>query len=195
MQPAVVAARGTGRPGASRSQGGADGLSAARARKGQRPPYGVVVVVVALAGGHLRGAQANLFSRGLSVRYVKNILAGSFRAMIRQATADGFVTQDPFAGLKWPKPRTPEPDPYTPDERTRIIRWFAEKEFSFKTGRATEPAASAASCISCVRVCPLLDRSATFGSCWPPMARPGPRPWSSARTPLALLVGVRGSED
>ena len=108
MQPAVVAARGTGRPGASRSHGGADGLSAARARKGQRPPCGVVVVVVALAGGHLRGVQANLFSRGLSVRYVKNILAGSFRAMIRQATTDGFVTQDPFAGLKWPKPRTPE---------------------------------------------------------------------------------------
>jgi integrase len=91
-----------------------------------------------LKPGDLRGAQADLFSRGLSVRYVKNILAGSFRAMIRQATADGFVTQDPFAGLKWPKPRTPEPDPYTPDERTRIIRWFAEKAFSFKAGRATE---------------------------------------------------------
>ena len=72
------------------------------------------------------------------MRYVKNILAGSFRAMIRQATADGFVTQDPFAGLKWPKPRTPEPDPFTAEERTRIIRWFAEKEFSFYAGRATE---------------------------------------------------------
>ena len=86
----------------------------------------------------LRGVQAELFARGLSVRYVKNILAGSFRAMIRQATADGFVTQDPFAGLKWPKPRTPEPDPFTAEERTRIIRWFAEKEFSFYAGRATE---------------------------------------------------------
>ena len=58
--------------------------------------------------------------------------------MIRQATADGFVTQDPFAGLKWPKPRTPEPDPFTAEERTRMIRWFAEKEFSFYAGRATE---------------------------------------------------------
>jgi integrase len=84
----------------------------------------------------LRGVQAELFSRGLSVRYVKNILAGSLRAMIQQATADGFVTQDPFAGLKWPKPTTPEPDPFTAGERTRILRWFAEREFSFNAGRA-----------------------------------------------------------
>jgi integrase len=85
----------------------------------------------------LRGVQAELFARGLSVRYVKNILAGSFRAMIRQATADGLVTQDPFAGLKWPKATTPEPDPFTADERTRILRWFAEREFSFNAGGAT----------------------------------------------------------
>ena len=42
----------------------------------------------------LRGLQAELFSRGLSVRYVKNILAGSFRAMMRDAMADGLVNSD-----------------------------------------------------------------------------------------------------
>ena len=83
----------------------------------------------------IRGLQAELFSRGLSVRYAKNILAGSFRALIRQATADDLVIGDPFAGLKWPKPTAPEPDPFIPDERARIIRWFAEKVFRFAAGR------------------------------------------------------------
>jgi integrase len=84
----------------------------------------------------VRGAQLELLSRNLSVRYVKNILAGSFRAMVRQAIVDGIVTRDPFAGLKWPKPKTPEPDPFTREERTRILDWFACRQFSFHAGRA-----------------------------------------------------------
>ena len=86
----------------------------------------------------LRGLQAELFSGGLSVRYVKNILGGSFRAMVRDAMTDGIVTRDPFAALKWPKPKTPEPDPFTPEERTRVLDWFARRVFSFNAGRATE---------------------------------------------------------
>ena len=86
----------------------------------------------------LRGLQAELFSRGLSVRYVKNILAGSFRAMVRDVMTDGIVTRDPFVALKWPKPKTPEPDPFTPDERTRVLDWFARRVFSFNAGRARE---------------------------------------------------------
>jgi len=36
------------------------------------------------------------------------------------------------------------------------------------------------------------NRSAALGSRWPPMARLGPRPWSSARTPLAPLLWEYG---
>jgi len=43
------------------------------------------------------------------VRYVKNIISGSFRAMVRDAMTDGIITRSAFAALKWPKPKTPEP--------------------------------------------------------------------------------------
>jgi integrase len=88
-----------------------------------------------LRPSHVRGLQAELLSKGLSPKYVKNILSGSFRAMVRQATADEFVTRDIFLGLKWPTWEPPEPDPFTPDERTRIINWFRNKRFGFHPGR------------------------------------------------------------
>ena len=68
----------------------------------------------------VRGLQAELLSRGLSVKYVKNIISGSFRAMIQQAKVDELVTRDIFAGLRWPRWRPPEPDPFTPDERPHL---------------------------------------------------------------------------
>ena len=95
------------------------------------------VVLSELKPGDVRGLQAELFSRRLSVRYVKNIIAGSFRAMIRDAMTDGIVARDVFSSLKWPKPKTPEPDPFTDDERTRILHWFAHRLFSFNAGQAT----------------------------------------------------------
>jgi hypothetical protein len=39
----------------------------------------------------VRGVQAELLESGLSVKYVRNILSGSFRAMIRQAVIDEHV--------------------------------------------------------------------------------------------------------
>jgi integrase len=82
----------------------------------------------------VRGLQAELLSRGLSVRYVKNILAGSFRAMVRQAMVDEEAIRDPFTGLRWPKPKIPEPDPFTPHERVQILEWFRQRLFRFSTG-------------------------------------------------------------
>ena len=76
-----------------------------------------------------RGLQAELLSRGLSVKYVKNIMSGSFRAMIQQAKVDELVTRDIFAGLRWPRWRPPEPDPFTPDERGRILEWFRTRTY------------------------------------------------------------------
>jgi integrase len=85
----------------------------------------------------VRGLQAELLSRGLSVKFVKNIISGSFRAMIQQAKVDDLVTRDIFAGLKWPKWNPPKPDPFTAEERSRIVEWFGRKLFGFHPGRAT----------------------------------------------------------
>ncbi len=93
------------------------------------------VALADLRPSHVRGLQAELLSKGLSPKYVKNILSGSFRAMIRQAAADEFVTRDIFVGLKWPTWEPPEPDPFAPDERTRIVDWFKNKRFGFHPGQ------------------------------------------------------------
>jgi integrase len=83
---------------------------------------------------HIRGLQAELLSKGLSTKTVKNIISGSFRAMIQQAVVGELVTRDLFLGLKWPKWRPPEPDPFTPGERDGIIDWFRTKRFGFHAG-------------------------------------------------------------
>jgi integrase len=68
----------------------------------------------------------------LSVKTVRNILGGSFRAMLRQARKDGLLTRERLADLmdlEWPTYAPPEPDPFTADERARIIGWFATRTF------------------------------------------------------------------
>src|SRR4029450_2576804 len=69
-------------------------------RLGRRP-------LAALRPSDARGLQAELLTSGLSVKYVKNILSGSFRALLRQAHIDELVTRDCFAGLTWPKAKRP----------------------------------------------------------------------------------------
>src|SRR5262249_56589515 len=76
------------------------------------------------------GVRAQLLKRGLSLKYVKNILAGSFKAMIRDAReVDRVVTFDPFVGVRWGRITVPGPEPFLADERTRILRWFERKQF------------------------------------------------------------------
>lgn len=87
-----------------------------------------------LRPAHVRGLQAELIAAKLSPKTVKNIISGSFRAMIQQAIVDELVTRDLFLGLKWPKWRPPEPHPFTSDERDRIIDWFRRKRFGFHAG-------------------------------------------------------------
>ena len=83
---------------------------------------------------HVRGLQAELLSKRLSPKTVKNIISGSFRAMIQHAVVDELVTKDLFLGLKWPKWKPPEPDPFLPEERDRIIEWFRTTRFGFHAG-------------------------------------------------------------
>jgi len=64
---------------------------------------------------------------------------------LRQLQGDGarrddgrIITRSAFAALKWPKPKTPEPDPFTSEERSRILGWFRHRLFSFNAGRSTQ---------------------------------------------------------
>jgi len=96
-----------------------------------------------LKPAHIRGLQAELLSQPkkkgtgtLSPKYVKNILSGSFQAMIRDALVDDLVNANLFVGLKWPACELPEPDPFSAQEVDKILKWFRQKRWSFHAGRA-----------------------------------------------------------
>jgi integrase len=73
----------------------------------------------------------------LAVKTVRNILAGSLRAMLRQARKDGLLTRERFSDLmdlEWPKAATPKPDPFTADECRRLLGWFETRVFRVPAG-------------------------------------------------------------
>jgi len=58
-----------------------------------------------------------LEERGLKLKTCRNIIDGTFRAMIRDArVVDYLIDKDPFAALKWPRTENTEPDPFTEKE-------------------------------------------------------------------------------
>ena len=73
----------------------------------------------------------------LSAKTVKNIIGASLRAMLRQARADEVLGRDVFAGYEWPKGQTPKADPFTPEERGRLLAWFLAKTFRVHAGPGT----------------------------------------------------------
>jgi integrase len=81
------------------------------------------------------GLRLQLLQRGLSLKYVKNIIGGSFKAMLRDARAiDRVVMLDPFVGVRWGRAVVPGPEPFTAEERSRILAWFERKRFGFHCG-------------------------------------------------------------
>ena len=72
-----------------------------------------------------------LHEKGLSLKSVRNVIDASFRAMYRDARTVDYMPElegkDPFAVLKWPRVRTPKPDPFTEAERSTIIEYFRTK--------------------------------------------------------------------
>jgi integrase len=72
-----------------------------------------------------------LLAQGLSVKTARNIVDGTFRAMWRDAMKKGLVDKNPFALLDWPRQPRHRPDPFTVEERDRIIKWWADNDFFF----------------------------------------------------------------
>ena len=66
--------------------------------------------------------------RKLAIKTAKNIINGSFRACYRDARRidrlPGLVGDNPFADLTWPRMRTKDPDPFSEDERDKILEHF-----------------------------------------------------------------------
>lgn len=97
------------------------------------------VAIADLSPRDILGVRGELLNDGLSVKYVKNILGASFKAMIRDAREiDRVLERDPFVGVRWPRVEVPGPDPLTPTERARILRWFEVRRFSFHAGGSTD---------------------------------------------------------
>jgi len=66
---------------------------------------------------------------GLSLKSCRNIIDGTFRAMMRDARAEkpSLGLTDHFANLKWKRLPTSKPDPFTAEERDVILNHFRAK--------------------------------------------------------------------
>jgi integrase len=85
----------------------------------------------------------------LSRKYVRNILGASLRAMVRAANDDGLFESrpNPYASQRWRNwPRTAErdeggeADPFSPEDRDRILSWFRERTYGVHNRAHAHPA-------------------------------------------------------
>lgn len=67
--------------------------------------------------------QQAMLSRGIGIGYAK-FLATALAAPLKQAYREGLIPQVPTNGIRWPRRRSKNPDPYTPREMRRMINWF-----------------------------------------------------------------------
>ena len=89
--------------------------------------------LAALATRDLNEFRLALLKRGLAVKTCRNIIDASFRAMYRDARLEIEELQgkDPFIDIQWPRLPKKRPDPFTADERDRIIDWYIKNDFFY----------------------------------------------------------------
>jgi integrase len=87
----------------------------------------------ALQTGDLVEFRAALLSKGLTVKTARNVIDSSFRAMYRDARGDYRELQgyDPFLSVQWPRSQRQRPDPFTAEERDRIIDYWLYNDFFY----------------------------------------------------------------
>jgi integrase len=78
---------------------------------------------------HLEDLRGSLRQRKLSEKTIRNVIDGSFRAMVRDADQDDIPTSFPFPKLRWPEKLVPGPSPFSAEERDRILDYFAAKQW------------------------------------------------------------------
>jgi integrase len=86
--------------------------------------------LLAVGTGDLTAFRVELLGRGLSVKTARNIIDSSFRALYRDARAETeeLKGRDPFLDIQWPRAKRQKPDPFTPEERQKILAYFLEHE-------------------------------------------------------------------
>jgi hypothetical protein len=85
----------------------------------------------------LEGFRSDLLERALSLKTVRNIIDGPFRAMMRDARIiDKLISEDPFTGLQWPVMTREKPDPFSEAERDKILITSGER-FASRTMRSS----------------------------------------------------------
>ena len=91
------------------------------------------VPLAALATRDLNDFRVSLLKSGLAVKTARNIVDGSFRAMYRDARIEIEALQgkDPFIDIQWPRLPGKKPDPFTAEERDRIIEWYTRNDFFY----------------------------------------------------------------
>ena len=89
------------------------------------------ILLATIHVGRLSAFRAKLLERGLSVKTCRNVLDASFRAMWRDAMAEGIVSHNPFELLRWPRMPREKPDPFTSSERDKIINWWKDNDFYY----------------------------------------------------------------
>ncbi len=89
--------------------------------------------LMAIGTGDLIDFRVDLLRKGLAVKTSRNIIDGSFRALYRDSRAeiDELKGRDPFIDVQWPATPRRKPDPFTPEERDRIIRHWIDSDFFY----------------------------------------------------------------
>ncbi|HVN63117.1 MAG TPA: tyrosine-type recombinase/integrase, partial [Candidatus Binataceae bacterium] len=82
-----------------------------------------------LSLAHLEDLRGALRKRGLSEKTIRNIIDGSFRAMVRDAMQDDIPAAFPFPKVRWPEKIVPGPSPFEAEERDRILAHFRGKQW------------------------------------------------------------------
>jgi integrase len=92
------------------------------------------VKLSAIGTEELTNFRAKLLSK-LKLKTVRNIIDGSFRAFYRDARGNKNEAlsgiENPFSLLQWPKMQTESPNPFTAEERDRIIEYWKEHDFFY----------------------------------------------------------------
>jgi integrase len=91
------------------------------------------VRLAAITTKDLNDFRVSLLKRGLAVKTARNIIDASFRALYRDARIDIEALQgrDPWVDIQWPRLPKKRPDPFTSDERDRILAWWLKNDFFF----------------------------------------------------------------
>ena len=86
-----------------------------------------------IGAGDLTDFQVRLIRGGLSVKTARNIIDSSFRALYRDARAEikELEGRDPFIDVKWPKNERELPDPFTAEERDRLLAYVQDKRLFY----------------------------------------------------------------